>query len=240
MGSSKRPLILFATSFFGQPVEVDASRCGDACEFTNDRNRVAEAAAVVFHIPSLHEVPWAKKYPGQLWVAWSMESVANFRQLVDPVFLANFDLRMTYELSADAWCPYLPYPEQWEQALATPIAPKTAAATAVMFQSAALNDSGRNEFASELMSLIQVDSFGRFLNNRRLEVPDEGGKTKLAVISAYNFCLGLENSICTDYVTEKFYDPFLAGTVPVYRGAPNNDDFAPGPHSYINADDCAG
>ena len=38
----------------------------------------------------------------------------------------------------------------------------------------------------------------------------------------------------TDYVTEKFYIPLMAGAVPVYLGAPNIEDFAPDPHSYID------
>jgi alpha-1,3-fucosyltransferase 10 len=109
-----------------------------------------------------------------------------------------------------------------------------------MFQSVDRDLSGRNEFAAALMSLMRVDSYGRFLNNRQLEIPDRGRETKLDVFGSYKFCIGFENSICTDYVTEKFFDPFLSGSVPVYRGAPNVDDFAPGPHSYINAADFSG
>jgi hypothetical protein len=47
----------------------------------------------------------------------------------------------------------------------------------------------------------------------------------------------LENAIEADYVTEKFFDPLLVGTVPVYRGAPNVTDFAPGQHCFVNAND---
>jgi hypothetical protein len=38
-----------------------------------------------------------------------------------------------------------------------------------------------------------------------------------------------------DYVTEKFFDPLLVGSVPVYLGAPNIADFAPGENCYIDA-----
>ena len=38
-------------------------------------------------------------------------------------------------------------------------------------------------------------------------------------------------------MTEKFYLPFLANTVPVYYGAPNIADFAPGEHSFVNMRD---
>jgi hypothetical protein len=38
-------------------------------------------------------------------------------------------------------------------------------------------------------------------------------------------------------VTEKFFDPLLAGSVPVYLGAPNVEDFAPGDRCYISTKD---
>jgi alpha-1,3-fucosyltransferase 10 len=239
-GSEDKPLILFCNSFFDKPVDTSALSCTGAVEFTNDRGRLSRAAAVVFHVPTIHEVGTIRKYPGQVWVAWSLESVANYPELARPEFLRFFDLRMTYEQSADVWDPYLPFEDEFERALALPIPPKTAAAPAVMFQSVDLDRSGRNEFAAELMSLMPVDSYGRFLNNRQLEIPDRGRETKLEVFGSYKFCIGFENSICTDYVTEKFFDPFLSGSVPVYRGASNVDDFAPGPHSYINAADFSG
>lgn len=43
-----------------------------------------------------------------------------------------------------------------------------------------------------------------------------------------------ENSIATDYVTEKLYDAFVAGCVPVYYGAPNIEDLLPDPDSIID------
>jgi alpha-1,3-fucosyltransferase 10 len=85
------------------------------------------------------------------------------------------------------------------------------------------------------MRRIHVDSYGRFMRTRELPCPDQGPKTKLAVIGHYKFCLALENAIEDDYVTEKFFEPLLAGTVPIYRGAPNVAQFAPGERCYIDA-----
>lgn len=35
-------------------------------------------------------------------------------------------------------------------------------------------------------------------------------------------------------MTEKFFNPLLAGTVPVYLGAPNIREFAPGENCFLD------
>lgn len=234
-----KPLILFFNDFFGCPPATDFP-CADICAFTTDRDRFDEAAAVVFHVPTLTGIDALEKPSGQLWVAWSMESCVNYPKLADGAFMRNFDIRMTYEQSADIWCPYLPYERAFDRALARPLAAKTAEASTVMFQSDDFDRSGRNAFLRELMQHLRVDSYGSFLNNRQLAAPDRGRETKLDLIAGYKFCIGFENSIAPDYVTEKFFDPLLAGSVPVYRGAPNAGLFAPGPDAFIDVSDFSG
>jgi Glycosyltransferase family 10 (fucosyltransferase) C-term/Fucosyltransferase, N-terminal/Glycosyl transferase family 2 len=235
-----KPVILFFNDFFGRPPDTQSLARYDACVFTTDRRKLGQAAAVIFHIPSLKKLGKVRKRPGQLWVAWSMESEVNYPKLADPAFMRNFDLTMTYRTSADIWSDYLPSELEFERALAAPLPAKNASAPAVMFQSSNVDRSGRNEFARELMSHMPVDSYGRFLNNRQIAVEDRGHETKLATIASYKFSLGFENSIADDYVTEKFFDPFLAGTVPVYRGAANVEMFAPGENAFIDATKFAG
>lgn len=64
---------------------------------------------------------------------------------------------------------------------------------------------------------------GRIRFNRE----PEGCEDKLATISHYRFNLCLENCEFPGYLTEKIFDAMLAGTVPVYRGAPDVTDFVP-------------
>lgn len=230
-----RPVILFYNDFFGRPPDTRSFAHIDSCTFSTDRRELSRAAAVVFHIPAMRKPKLIRKRPGQLWVAWSMESEINYPLLADQRFMRNFDLTMTYRQSADIWCPYLPDIAAFEKALATPVPRKDAGVPLVMFQSSAINRSGRNSFAVELMKHIGLHSYGGFLKNRPLPIEDRGRETKLSVIGAYKFCIGFENSIATDYVTEKFFDPLLAGTVPVYLGAPNIDMFTPGENAFIDA-----
>jgi hypothetical protein len=56
-------------------------------------------------------------------------------------------------------------------------------------------------------------------------------------MAKYLFTLAFENSNTKDYVTEKVYQALVAGTVPIYIGAPNIDDLIPSPDSIIKAAD---
>ena len=229
------PLILFWTSYFGRSVDIAAmAQCAVPVEWTNDRRRLAEADAVVFHLPNSHEIGDARKYPGQLWVAWSMESIVNYPVMTDAAFMRHFDIVMTYEAGSDVWTPYLPRASWWEAARHAPITPRPERAPAVHFQSSSFNKSGRDKFIAELSRHIAVDCYGRYRPNREITGPDLGRQTKLETIGRYRFCLALENSVAPDYVTEKMFDPLAAGTVPIYLGAPNAAEFVPD-NSYIDA-----
>jgi len=56
-------------------------------------------------------------------------------------------------------------------------------------------------------------------------------------MAKHKFYLAFENSNTKDYVTEKVFHAWRAGTVPIYMGAENIADFAPHPHSYIATSD---
>ncbi|MHB0875277.1 MAG: glycosyltransferase family 10 domain-containing protein, partial [Anaerolineae bacterium] len=56
---------------------------------------------------------------------------------------------------------------------------------------------------------------------------------KLAAMSAHRFALCFENCVFPGYVTEKVFDCFFAGCIPVYYGAPDITDFVP-PAAFID------
>lgn len=240
-GRSRRSeqLILFYNSMWGQPLEPCPEPLPDGFRITTEVHRFAESVAVVFHLPSLDRPPRQPKPPGQLWVAWSKECDVNYPQLRDPEYMRAFDLTMTYRLDADVAIPYTSYyapVSGFARVLRQAPRPKPADRLAALFMSSPFNRSCRLEYASELMRHLDVHSYGKVLQNRQL-VPDQGRSTKLALIAGYKFTLALENAIGEDYVTEKFFDPLVAGSVPVYLGAPNVDAFAPGERCFINTAD---
>jgi hypothetical protein len=173
-----------------------------------------------------------------MWVAYSMESEVYVPALTDAHYMTVFDLTMTYRRDADVWSPYFS-PGLAAELFGPPIA-KTEPAPAVYLCRNHRDRAGRADYVAELMTHLAVDSYGASLQNRRLPGPDLGRRTKLATIAPYRFTLAFENSIARDYVTEKFFDPLIVGSVPVYRGAPNIDDYAPARDCFIRVSDFSG
>jgi Glycosyltransferase family 10 (fucosyltransferase) C-term/Fucosyltransferase, N-terminal len=211
--------------------------CIDGHILTTDLSLLSKAAAVVFHVPTLGAISFPPKLEGQKWVAWSMESRANYPILGDRDFMGRFELTMTYERDATVWCPYFS-PDLTEKMLQA-TEPKTERSPVVYFRSSPFDLSGRGRYAFELMKYVKVDSYGRMLRNRELS-DGSGQEGRLATLARYKFTLAFENSIAPDYVTEKFFDPLIAGSVPVYLGAPNVTDFAPGDRCFIDVTEFAG
>ena len=50
---------------------------------------------------------------------------------------------------------------------------------------------------------------------------------KLALSKEYLFTIAIENSLTYDYVSEKLWHPLIAGSIPIYLGAPNVHDWLP-------------
>jgi hypothetical protein len=56
---------------------------------------------------------------------------------------------------------------------------------------------------------------------------------KLRTVAEFKFALCLENCAFPGYVTEKIFDCFFAGSIPIYSGAPDISDFVP-PEAFID------
>ncbi len=230
-------LILIYNSMFGAPLPLDEFQIPPGCAFTTNRRYWREASAVVFHIPTLRRYHDLRRYPGQLLVGWFMESKLQYPILNNPPFMNRFDFTMSFRRHADIWAPY--YFPDFNQPVSTILKPKSKDQLVAVFFSYLGERSGRKTYLQEFMQHIDAHSYGRVLRNRHLS-NDSGRTTKLNVLSGYRFNLAFENAIEQDYVTEKFFDPLVAGCVPVYMGAPNIDDYAPGDHCFINAADFNG
>jgi hypothetical protein len=229
-------LILGYNRMFGQSLWPDPSMAPAPLELTEDRRRLREADVVVFHLPTLHRLLLPRKRPGQIWAAWYMECEQHYRRMQNAHFMSRFELKLCYRQDADIMVSYVPF-EFAQQPLPRLPSPQHQH-LCCSFISGRADRSGRGAYLRELAKHLEVHEYGR-LGNRTIP-NDKGRASKLETLSRYRFCLAFENAIAPDYVTEKFYDPLLAGSVPVYLGAPNVAEFAPVEGCYINAADFAG
>jgi hypothetical protein len=219
---------------FGVPLDLEGHRLPAGFEIVFDRARMSQAVAVVFHIPDLGDISRIQKPKGQIWVAWSMECDTHYPCLLDPDFMSLFDLKMSYHRDADIPVPYCQ--SSYVESLRSKPRRKLHSPLLASFISSRFDRSGRFKYQEALMRHTAVDSYGKILNTKRAP-SDKGRQTKLETIAKYKFTLAFENAIGPDYVTEKFFDPLIAGSVPVYLGAPNIDLFAPGDRCYIDVRD---
>lgn len=89
-------------------------------------------------------------------------------------------------------------------------------------------------------SSLKIDIFGQ-CGDLKIHL-NEGKKNKTLIDAAYReiakdykFYLSFENSLCEDYVTEKFFNALKYGILPI-TNVKNVVKFAP-PHSYLNIND---
>ena len=151
----------------------------------------------------------------------------------------------------------LSYRLDWAAALAaaTDEASKAAAgggwrrANVLFASSNCASASGREAWVAAFAALLPVDSVGLCLRNRHADdvLPPryamdarkvrfgEVLAAKRELLAAYKFVIAIENTLAHDYVSEKFFDALAAGAVPIYLGAPNIDEYAPGEYAFVDA-----
>ncbi|EXC17335.1 Glycoprotein 3-alpha-L-fucosyltransferase A [Morus notabilis] len=212
--------VQYSRDFSEEPVLVSGadqewSSCAVGCHFGFDQSKKADAA---FGSP---------QQKGTASVLRSMESSQYYAENnIDQARRRGYNIVMTTSLSSDVPVGYFSWAEY---DIMAPVQPKTEKALAAAFIS---NCGARNFRLQGLEALekanIKIDSYGGCHRNR------DGKVDKVQALKRYKFSLAFENSNEEDYVTEKFFQSLVAGSVPVVIGAPNIQDFAPAPGSILH------
>ena len=90
-----------------------------------------------------------------------------------------------------------------------------------------------------LKQFLKVDVYGKcgdLTCHDDLNNGDPGNLCYGLLESSYKFYLAFENSLCKDYLTEKFYNALAHSVVPVVLSGADMSLRAP-PHSFINVED---
>lgn len=91
----------------------------------------------------------------------------------------------------------------------------------------------KRNFSGHLRRLNRIEWFCRLLKPRLKTYKGSVGSKK-EILSKYKFAICYENARdIPGYITEKIFDCFFAGCVPIYWGAPNVTDYIP-PETFIN------
>jgi len=103
-----------------------------------------------------------------------------------------------------------------------------------------VTNSKRETYVREMKKYINVDVFGYcskwgiFSCPRNVQHWISHPECYNRIAMNYKFYLSFENSLCDDYVSEKFFNVLAHDIVPVVYGGANYSKLAP-PHSYIDA-----
>ena len=208
------------------------------CTFADDSTILPTADALWYHLPtSPASGPYRggsrRARPDQVTIAATMESAVYYPGLVDPSYMARFDVEASYRLAADVMLSYLneEHVATWKSATLIPFAEKENAVAYLSSNCAA--PSGRDDIAGRLMAVpgaLPVHALGRCRNNRPSPPSREQGDT----LKRYRFCLAMENSIADDYVSEKVYAAMSAGCTPIYYGPADMTPFLPAAAAIID------
>ncbi|CAM8994145.1 hypothetical protein QQ045_006879 [Rhodiola kirilowii] len=209
----------YTRDFWKDPVWVSGGEqewktCAVGCKFGFDAEKKPDAA-------------FGLGREGGASVLRSMESASYYGENeISHARRKGYDIVMTTSLSSDVPVGYFSWAEY---DIMAPVQPKTESALAAAFIS---NCAARNFRLEALEALekskIKIDSYGGCHRNR------DGKVDKVETLKRYKFSLAFENSIEEDYVTEKFFQSLVAGSVPVVVGAPNIQEFAPAPGSILH------
>lgn len=81
----------------------------------------------------------------------------------------------------------------------------------------------RGMIYNDVKNIMDVKLAGPWKNNTK-DLWDKFGNNKMAYVQTFKFNICPENDNTKDYVTEKLFDAFMCGCVPLYYGADNDPE----------------
>ncbi|XP_013397124.1 glycoprotein 3-alpha-L-fucosyltransferase A isoform X2 [Lingula anatina] len=205
----------------------------DNCIYTEDKSLADEADAIVFIARSLGSKP--RKLPHQRWI-WVNHESSCYSEEAGGVWAGMFNWTITFRRNSTIFFPY-GYAQKRPRPL-TKNYTKTAlnkTKLVAWMVSNCVTRSQRERYVSELQKYIPVDVYGAC---GPLKCSKRDDKNCLDKINRdYKFYLSFENSISTDYVTEKFWKMLDRDIVTVTRGPANYSRVGIKPEWHINTND---
>jgi len=208
------------------------------CMYTEDDKLYGSADALYIHeCFSYCEQP---AYPGQVTIHYNLGPES--RSCNNPKRSPG-DIRVSYKTSVTIPLLYLCLPRIKQPILrALRLDPPSDRQGIAMFVSDC-RATWRYKYLKELMKYIDIDSFGKCLHNTIIPESRKGTKNTspfdvkidLLIKKRYKFLIAFENTVTSEYITEKIWHGYLSQTIPIYYGAPEVYKQVPGNNTFIDA-----
>ncbi|XP_047739532.1 alpha-(1,3)-fucosyltransferase C [Hyalella azteca] len=204
----------------GQEPFIEAGCRVTECYATHDRRLLpAERAdAIMWHLRSNDKSLPEVRSPHTFYIFWMLES-AQYTYADLNTYNGVFNWTMTYRLDSD-------FPRPYGSIVFSPnVSAKTTAPKnyahgktklAAWFVSNCHTVSGREHLVQALQTHMEVDIYGT-CGTLICERKDEKSCREM-LEKDYKFYLAFENSLCVDYITEKFFEAIKYNVVPVVYG----------------------
>ncbi|XP_067945285.1 uncharacterized protein [Watersipora subatra] len=252
------PLILFYHQISPSPIwwfsgqEKDFAHCPFKCRLTGDKALFADADLVLFQTPRSIKKEGSKiklKYfvaegiwptergnSNQVRMFFARErqtATLSGKELSFARYMFNYTL--TWQQDADI---FYPYGYTVKLPSATKISNYAAGKTRLIFWMVSnCGSRKRMDYKKELEKYVQVDMIGA-CNKTHGDPCDHQYSCLITLKRKYKFYLAFENSMCQEYITEKFWKALKEGMVPIVMGAPRKTYESVGPpNSFIHVDD---
>ncbi|XP_023343323.1 alpha-(1,3)-fucosyltransferase C [Eurytemora carolleeae] len=207
---------------------------------------VEDYDAIIFHSWQMFynkfDIP-SRRTIKQRYMLFSIEPLQHCAYLTSweyKTLKGFFNTTITFRRDSDIYVPYGQVIPKLEDDISASVVDIKLKERPVLFvTSHCRTDSRREDIAKELNSSIQIDFRGtcaKLWEPSKLQPMIAGRAGTGFNVDKYFFYLAFENTLCQDYVTEKFFDALKSNVVPVVYGGSNYSLNAP-PHSYINTMD---
>ncbi|CAG5131258.1 unnamed protein product [Candidula unifasciata] len=234
---------IFKITFVRRPVwlteaAMNLTNCKfNQCTIQKDNDTSDTDIVIIYGVGLQDSYPVPRRTtPHQLFAIYLMESPvhthAGFIQNARSPWNNQINMLMSYRLDGDMFYPYYKLrfnPKPMDQRPNYYEIARRTTRTAVWLVSNCKTPSRRSQYVQEMQKFIDVDIFGG------CGTPCKG-KVCNDWTTKYKFYLAFENSLCTDYVSEKFFKLFDQNThvIPVVRGGADYDKHFPN-FTYVNS-----
>lgn len=201
--------------------------------YTMDRKFLPIADVVEFNARQFPDPLPERGHKNQLFMVFSSEAVYTVRDF-EPY--RHMNLVRTFSRDSDIQQPYSPTGECACREILKPLRVSFAERHTVPVAALISNCHSyakREDLLLYMINKMPVHSFGSCFHNRDLDnktaVPEQ--------MKYYKYVLAIENAVCRDYMSEKFYRTFQWQSVPIVFAKGNQpayEELAPAPDSYVN------